>query len=75
MMKVNYGLKKTVYGLCDAARAWYFRVKNELKSLSVKICPLDNSLFYWNKDGKIEGIICIYVDDFCGLELRAFIRM
>ena len=57
-------LKKTVYGLCDAARAWYFRVKNELKSLSVKICPIDNSLFSWNKDGKLEGIICIYVDDF-----------
>ena len=26
-------LKKTVYGLCDAARAWYMRVKSELKYL------------------------------------------
>ena len=57
-------LKKTVYGLCDAARAWYNRVKSELINLSVQMCTLDNSLFLWKKDGKLEGVICIYVDDF-----------
>ena len=57
-------LKKTVYGLCDAARAWYMRVKSELKYLLVKMCPLDNSLFMWYHDGKLQGITCIYVDDF-----------
>ena len=57
-------LKKTVYGLCDAARAWYLRVKKELKDLSVEMCNLDNSLFAWKRQGKLEGIICIYVDDF-----------
>ena len=57
-------LKKTVYGLCDAAREWYMRVKSELKSLSVKMCSLDNSLFVWHRNGLVEGIICIYVDDF-----------
>ena len=57
-------LKKTVYGLCDAARAWYIRVKNELINLSVQMCGLDNSLFMWHRNGKLEGIICIYVDDF-----------
>ena len=30
-------LNKTVYGLCDAARAWYLRVKQELLSLGVKM--------------------------------------
>ena len=57
-------LKKTVYGLCDAARAWYLRVKDELTSLSVIMCDLDNSLFLWYRNGNLEGIICIYVDDF-----------
>ena len=57
-------LKKTVYGLVDAARAWYNRVKTELSNLSVEMCTLDNSLFMWKKDGNLEGIICIYVDDF-----------
>ena len=38
-------LKKTVYGLCDAARAWYMKIKRELLSMSVELCTLDNSLF------------------------------
>ena len=53
-----------MYGLCDAARAWYNRVKTELNKLSVEMCTLDNSLFFWRNGGKLEGIICIYVDDF-----------
>ena len=57
-------LKKTIYGLCDAARAWYKRVKSELKSLGVTISPLDNSLFFWHVDDILQGIICVYVDDF-----------
>ena len=28
------------------------------------MCTLDNSLFIWRKDGKLEGVIGIYVDDF-----------
>ena len=28
------------------------------------MCTLDNSLFIWRKCGKLEGVICIYVDDF-----------
>ena len=65
-------LKKTVYGLCDAARAWYFKVKDELSSLSVQMCDLDNSLFFWYNKGNLEGIICIYVDDFLWSGTRQF---
>ena len=57
-------LKKTIYGLVDVARAWYMRVKSEMKSLSVEMCSLDNSLFMWHVNGRLEGLICIYVDDF-----------
>ena len=57
-------LKKTIYGLCDAARAWYKRVKSELKSLGVTVSPLDNSLFFWHVEDILQGIICVYVDDF-----------
>ena len=28
------------------------------------MCSVDNSLFFWRRNGIIEGIICIYVDDF-----------
>ena len=57
-------LNKTVYGLCDAARAWYTRVKSELLGLNVSVCSYDPSLFYWHSNGKLSGIICVYVDDF-----------
>ena len=57
-------LKKTVYGLCDAARAWYTRVRKELTALGAKKCSLDSSLFMWYKEGQLKGIISIYVDDF-----------
>ena len=57
-------LNKTVYGLCDAARAWYIRVKTELLNLGAKRCSLDSSLFMWYRDGHLEGIVSIYVDDF-----------
>ena len=57
-------LKKTVYGLCDAARHWYLRVRDELLALGVTMSTLDSALFSWCNDGKVEGIICVYVDDF-----------
>ena len=56
-------LKKTVYGLNDAARAWYERVKQELITLGMLMCGLEPALFFWHNNGSLEGIICIHVDD------------
>ena len=67
-------LNKTIYGLCDAARAWYTRVKDELTALSVKICSLDKGLFMWYRNGQLEGIIVIYVDDFLWAGTTTFER-
>ena len=67
-------LKKTVYGLADAARAWYIRVKDELIKLGVEKCPLDNSFFFWHVDGVLEGAICLYVDDFLFTGTQNFIE-
>jgi hypothetical protein len=57
-------LNKTVYGLCDAARAWYMRVRDELLKLGVYVSSLDSAIFCWKNNGILEGIICVYVDDF-----------
>ena len=57
-------LKKTVYGLSDAARAWYLRVKEELLKLNVIVSTIDPALFYWKNGEEYEGVICVYVDDF-----------
>ena len=56
-------LNKTVYGLTDAARQWYLRLREELLGLGMSISPLDPALFSWHCNGKIQGILCLYVDD------------
>ena len=57
-------LKKTVYGLCDAARAWYLRVKEELLKLGARMCKLDSALFSFVSSESLQGVVCVYVDDF-----------
>jgi hypothetical protein len=64
--------KKTVYGLCDAARAWYFRIKKALLGLKMVMCSLDRAFFYWFDDQVLSGIICIHVDDFCWAGVKSF---
>ena len=61
----------SVYGLCDAPRVWYLRVKEELLRIGVKKSKFDDALFFLNLNGQLQGIICCHVDDFCwgGTEL------
>ena len=65
-------LKKTVYGLCDAARAWYLRVRDQLLELKAVTCSLEPSLFFWKNNGILKGIICVYVDDFLWAGTKLF---
>ena len=56
-------LKKTVYGLSDAPRVWFLRLRDELLKLNVKQSTYDQGLFFWYNDGKLEGIMVCFVDD------------
>ena len=56
-------LKRCVYGLNDASRFWYFRVREELSRLGCKHTKLDQSLFFYYTN-KLEGILISHVDDF-----------
>ena len=38
-------LKKNVYGLNDAAKAWYWKLRELLLSLGMKISSLDSAVF------------------------------
>ena len=65
-------LKTTVYGLCDAPRVWYLSVKGILlKACAVK-SKFDDSVFYWEKDEKLDGLIPCHVDDFLGGGTKSF---
>ena len=57
-------LNKTVYGLGDASREWYLKLKDELLKCGCLICIYDEALFFWMHDGVLHGIIACHVDDF-----------
>ena len=63
-------LKWCIYGLCDAPRSWYKRVKHELLgALGGKVSKFDKAFFLWHDNEEIlRGIIALHVDDFvyCG---------
>ena len=69
--KEVWSLKKCIYGLNDAPRSWYVKVKDSLISLGGSQSIYDSALFLWHsEDGTLKGIIGCYVDDFvyCGTE-------
>ena len=62
---VLWKLKRCIYGLNDAPRAWYNKVKSEfVEKLGATLSKYDNSLFMWHKEGKLVGILVCHVDDF-----------
>jgi hypothetical protein len=57
-------LKKAVYGLSDASRQWYDKVKEELLKKGVVKSTYDGALFIWRQGDTLKGIFCCHVDDF-----------
>ena len=57
-------LKKTVYGLGDASRKWYLKVKEELVRAGAEVSKFDEALFFWKQDNCLHGILSTHVDDF-----------
>ena len=61
---VIWKLKKAAYGLDDALRNWYFSVKDYLLKLGCTQSELDKALFRLTRNGKLEGIFLMHVDEF-----------
>ena len=61
---IVWKLKKTVYGLYDASRSWYFAVKDQLKKFGMKSVSGDDAFFTMNRNGKLYGMTVLHVDDF-----------
>ena len=58
-------LKKGLYGLKDAGRQWFFRVKEKLLHLGCEQSMMDPGLFTKKDEaGTIIGLIGLHVDDF-----------
>jgi hypothetical protein len=55
-------LKKSLYGLVQAARQWWKKLAQQLQDLKYKMSDSDPCLFF-RTNGKESLILCIYVDD------------
>ena len=54
------------YGLCDAPRYWYKRVKHDLiNKFGGQISKFGKVYFLWNhEDGTVIGMIALHIDNF-----------
>ena len=57
-------LKKPLYGLNDAPRSWYNKVKKEMLSLGAMKSKYDDALFIWHNENGLYGLLASHVDDF-----------
>ncbi len=57
-------LTGSVYGLRNAPRAWYRRVRNDLEALGWRCHQLDQCVFLKYEGTELVGICGVYVDDF-----------
>ncbi len=57
-------LIKCLYGLRDASRQWYTKVEGVLLKLGFQKCTYDSGLFFLMKDGVLEALVGLHVDDF-----------
>ena len=61
---IIWRLKKPLYGLDDASRKFWLRVKEVLKKMGLKVLEGDEAFYYLHKDGKLIGAVITHVDDF-----------
>ena len=57
-------LNKCLYGLNDASRNFYYRVRPLLEKYGFKIAGEDEAYFYKNVGGALIGQVAIHMDDF-----------
>ena len=57
-------LKKSIYGLVQAAHAWWIKFTNSLRSKGFVKSQADSCLMLQKNDDRVV-ILCIYVDDVC----------
>merc|ERR1711873_357206 len=54
-------LLKPLYGLDDASRKFYLKVKKTLQKMGLKTLPGDEAVYYEHKNGKLMGLILSHV--------------
>ena len=57
-------LRKAVYGLVNAPRAWWQHVNKTMAQLGWEASSVEPCLWTLRHNGKLVGITCVHVDDF-----------
>ena len=57
-------LNKCLYGLADAPRMWFIELSETLESFGMEVSLYDESFLFWRKEGKLQGVMGVHVDDF-----------
>ncbi|XP_078490921.1 uncharacterized protein LOC144747058 [Ciona intestinalis] len=60
---VVWKLRKCVYGLVDASRLWYERVRRFMIDAGAKPSSGDQAMFIYHINNVLQGMMCVYVDD------------
>ena len=68
-------LKKCLYGLKDASRQWYLRLKTTLDKNGFQKSIYDGGLFFVIKNDTLIGIVGIHVDDFLATGTEHFMKV
>ena len=68
-------LRKAVYGLVNAPKKWWDRLKTSLIEHGFTSCALDPCAFVLRKSGKIHGVLGVHVDDVIGGGNETFDRI
>ena len=68
-------LRRAVYGLVNARKKWWDRLKTSLIKHGFTSCALDPCAFVLRKSGKIHGVLGVYVDDVIGGGNETFDRI
>merc|ERR1712002_675001 len=71
---VIWKLLKPLYGLDDASRKFYSKVRETLKNLGLNTLPGDDAAYYQHKNGKFIGMILSHIDDFTIAGTKAFVN-
>ena len=61
---VLWKLKKPLYGLNDASRRFWLKVKELFEGEGLKTLPGDEAFYYKHEDEKLKGMVITHVDDF-----------
>ena len=68
-------LRQAVYGLVNAPKKWWDRLKTSLIKHGFTSCALDPCAFVLQKSGKIHGVLGVHVDDVIGGGNETFDRI